>query len=135
MTRGRVLAARNLLCRAIKSRGAWTLAAAVEPESRGGSCRVTQTERDHIGYSKRSPAQTLAIRAAFRAGQGDVSERVGTGVAIALGIGRAADAEGIENKEEGARHRRVHCCLSAAPDIGFCAAIGNSEPNGNRLAR
>ena len=52
-------------------------------------------------------AQALAVRAALGAGERDVPERVGTGIAIARGIGGAADAERVEDKEESARHQRV----------------------------
>jgi hypothetical protein len=39
-----------------------------------------------------------------------MAERIGAGVSVALGIGCAADTEGIENENECARHRNL--CVS-----------------------
>ena len=75
--------------------------------------RLAKPERRHVGDKQRPAAKPLAIRAALGAGFGDMRERVGAGVAIAFGIGRAADAERIQDEEESARHRVIVASLDA----------------------
>ena len=50
---------------------------------------------------RRSPS---AVAFSRRAGGGDVAERVGTLVAEIGRVGRTADAEGVQNEDECARH-------------------------------
>ncbi len=66
-------------------------------------------ERHHVGHGERPLAEAIAIGAAFGAGIQDMPEGVGAGIAVVLGVGRAAYAEGIENEQESARHGCHHC--------------------------
>jgi hypothetical protein len=49
-------------------------------------------------------AQAVAVARTSGAGGSDMSERIGPRVAEETGVGRAADAEGIQNEEKCARH-------------------------------
>jgi hypothetical protein len=63
-----------------------------------------ETERRHIRQRQRSGAQPGTIAGASGTELGDMTERIGTFVAIGGGIARATDAEGIQNEEESTRH-------------------------------
>src|SRR5690606_30714563 len=72
----------------------------------GEGGRVAEAERPHVGHAERPGAQARDVGPARRACGLDVAERVGSLVAEARCIRRAADAEGIEHEEKGARHRQ-----------------------------
>jgi hypothetical protein len=90
----------------------------IRPEmGKSQSCRrlgcLAEPERCHVRDKQRPLTKPLAIRAPFGAGFGDVRKRVGAGVTIAFSVGRAADAEGIQDKEESTRHRVIVASLDA----------------------
>jgi hypothetical protein len=76
-------------------------------------CRPAKPERHNVGHGERPFAQALPIGATFCAGLKNMSERVGAGIAIAFGVGRAADAERIQDEEESTRHRVIIASLDA----------------------
>ena len=70
--------------------------------SGGDAGRVAKPERRHNRQGKRSAAQPVLIRAPFCRGARDMAQRVRTGIAEARAVGRAANAEGIEDEQESA---------------------------------
>ena len=60
-----------------------------------------------LGSVERALPQAVAVAASCRAGRGDMAERVGALVAESGRVGRAADAEGVQNEDECARHSQA----------------------------
>lgn len=58
-----------------------------------------------MGQIERSAAQARPIAFAPRAGFRDMADRIRTGVAVLRRIGRAPDADRVENENESAGHR------------------------------
>ena len=57
-----------------------------------------------LGTSSGPLPQPVAVAASCRAGGGDMAERIGALVAEIGRVGCAADAEGVQNEDECARH-------------------------------
>ena len=72
---------------------------------------MAEPERHHVRHIERAVAQALAVAVACGAGRGDMAERVGALIAEIGGVRRAADAEGIQNEEECARHPQAWVIL------------------------
>ena len=75
--------------------------------------------------AQRAAPQAGAVAAPRGASLGDVPDRVGARIAVANGIRRAADADGIEDDEEGARHFQAGSS-SAATSLSRAKAALNS---------
>ena len=70
-----------------------------------GKRRCTaKAERHHVGHVERAAPKPVAVAFSSRAGGSDVAERVGALVAEIGRVGGAADAEGVQNEDECARH-------------------------------
>ncbi len=74
-----------------------------DPARRSGGGEA-EAERREMGKAKRAGAQAGPVAATRRAGLGDVPERVGAGIAVGGGVRCPADADRIEDDEQGARH-------------------------------
>ena len=79
-----------------------------------GGARLAQRRRaeaqaSEMRQAQRASPQPRAIAVTGRAGLRDMSERVRACVAIGCRIGSAADADGIENNQNGARHGATTC--------------------------
>ena len=100
----RVLAAGHFLRGAVEARLQPSAGVAVEGKSAAQPGGVRQAQRRHCGKTQRSLAQAFAVAAAVGAGLRDMSERIRAVIAVACGVCCAADAEGVENEDESARH-------------------------------
>src|SRR5439155_18997491 len=86
-----------------------------------------------MGQPQRPGAHPGAVAAALAAGDCDVAERVGTGVAVALGVGARADADGIHHQDEGAPHATL-AVASAAPIRAWMTGPGDGAASAMRIA-
>ena len=120
----RVLAVRNLLG------GAEEAGDSVDADRRigiAGECRgMAKSERHHVRHVERAAPQAVAIAVSGRAGGGDMAERIRALVAEIGRIGCTADAEGVQNEDERARHSASlgQYCRSSGRDIRFKVADG-----------
>ena len=99
----RVLAAAQLGGVSVRADHGGGRVAARGQRARALAGRVHQTETGELGEPKRSAPTPLP-----RAERGDVTERVGAGIAKALGVGRRPDAEGVHHQHDGATHAALH---------------------------
>ena len=120
----RVLAVRNLLG------GAEETGDSVDADRRigiAGEYRgMAKSERHHVRHVQRATPQAITIAVSGRAGGGDMAERIRALVAEIGRIGCTADAEGVQNEDERARHLASlgQYCRSSSRDIRFKVADG-----------
>ena len=88
---------------------------------------MAEPEFGEVGQAQGTRAQPRPVAAALRAALGDVPQRVGPGIAVAVRVRGPADAHGIEDDDEGARHGQADSSSAAASLSRAKAALNRAR--------